>query len=61
MLNTAQKQAVNCDAKKILCLAGAGTGKTHSVISRISRLINDGADNNAVQKYLMINLMEKLL
>lgn len=48
MLNTAQKQAVNCDAKKILCLAGAGTGKTHSVISRISRLINDGADVSSI-------------
>lgn len=48
MLNTAQKQAVNCNAKKILCLAGAGTGKTYSVISRISRLINDGADASSI-------------
>lgn len=41
MLNTAQKQAVNCDAKNILCLAGAGTGKTFSMISRISRLVDE--------------------
>lgn len=41
MLNAAQKQAVNCDAEKILCLAGAGTGKTHSMISRISRLVDE--------------------
>ncbi|MCM1226384.1 MAG: ATP-dependent helicase [Clostridium sp.] len=48
MLNTAQKQAVNCDAEKILCLAGAGTGKTHCVISRINRLIEDGADISSI-------------
>ncbi len=41
MLNEAQKQAVNSDAKKILCLAGAGTGKTSSMISRISRLVDE--------------------
>ncbi len=41
MLNTGQEQAVSCNARKILCLAGAGTGKTHSMISRISRLVNE--------------------
>lgn len=41
MLNKSQKQAVNCDAKNILCLAGAGTGKSHCMISRISRLVDE--------------------
>lgn len=37
-LNAAQKQAVYSDAPKILCLAGAGTGKTFSLVQRIIRL-----------------------
>lgn len=41
MLNTAQEQAVSCNAQKILCLVGAGTGKTHCMISRISRLVDE--------------------
>lgn len=41
-LNREQQLAVDCNDKKILCLAGAGTGKTFSMISRIERLINDG-------------------
>lgn len=43
-LNTSQQAAVDSTAKKILVLAGAGTGKTHTMISRISRLVNDGVD-----------------
>lgn len=41
-LNTEQKNAVYCNDRKILCLAGAGTGKTHSMISRIERLVSEG-------------------
>ena len=44
MLNSEQSRAVNSTAKKVLCLAGAGTGKTHSMIARISRLVSDGVD-----------------
>lgn len=40
-LNESQRNAVECDDKKILCLAGAGTGKTYTLIHRISRLIDD--------------------
>lgn len=43
-LNPAQKEAVNSTASKILCLAGAGTGKTHTMIARIKRLVADGVD-----------------
>lgn len=42
MLNREQETAVNSDAKKILVLAGAGTGKTTVMISRISGLIKTG-------------------
>lgn len=34
-LNSNQKEAVYTKSKQLLCLAGAGTGKTHTLISRI--------------------------
>lgn len=47
-LNDQQKSAVLSDNPRILCLAGAGTGKTHSMLSRIFRLIEDGADPTSI-------------
>lgn len=41
-LNTAQEQAVRSDHDRILCLAGAGTGKTRVLTHRIARLYEDG-------------------
>ncbi|NME95323.1 UvrD-helicase domain-containing protein [Clostridium cochlearium] len=38
MLNEAQKKAVESESKVILCLAGAGTGKTSTLTSRIAHL-----------------------
>lgn len=43
-LNNEQLQAVNSTSDRILCLAGAGAGKTKVLIERISRLVNDGVD-----------------
>lgn len=40
-LNAEQRHAVECNDKHILCLAGAGTGKTASLIARISRLVKE--------------------
>jgi DNA helicase-2/ATP-dependent DNA helicase PcrA len=40
-LNKEQELAVNSRDKRILCLAGAGTGKTYSMISRINRLVDE--------------------
>ena len=39
-LNPQQKEAVYSDESKILCLAGAGTGKTYCMIERIWRLVS---------------------
>ena len=47
-LNKEQLQAVNSNADRILCLAGAGSGKTFSLVERISRLVNDGVSPNAI-------------
>lgn len=47
-LNAEQLAAVNCTDKKILCLAGAGTGKTYTMIERISRLVQDGVNPSSI-------------
>ena len=41
-LNDKQKEAVALPNKHVLTLAGAGTGKTKMLISRIAALISDG-------------------
>jgi DNA helicase-2/ATP-dependent DNA helicase PcrA len=41
-LNPAQKQAVMHDDGPMLVVAGAGTGKTHVITTRIARLIEEG-------------------
>lgn len=41
-LNDQQMSAVMCEENKILCLAGAGTGKTTCMLARISRLVETG-------------------
>ncbi len=41
-LNNEQLQAVNSTSDRILCLAGAGAGKTKTMLDRISKLVTDG-------------------
>lgn len=41
-LNEAQASAVRSNHHRILCLAGAGTGKTRVLTHRVARLIEDG-------------------
>src|SRR5688500_16153253 len=40
-LNGAQETAVRSDSNLILCLAGPGSGKTRTLVERITRLCND--------------------
>ena len=47
-LNKEQQQAVDSNSDRILCLAGAGSGKTHTMIERISRLVKDGATPSSI-------------
>ena len=47
-LNKEQLQAVNSNSDRILCLAGAGAGKTRVLIDRISRLVNDGVAPSSI-------------
>jgi DNA helicase-2/ATP-dependent DNA helicase PcrA len=41
-LNPQQEAAVRSDAQRLLIMAGAGTGKTKTLVSRVARLIDDG-------------------
>lgn len=47
-LNQKQYEAVYSDSPKILCLAGAGVGKTYTLLHRISRLIDSGVDPQSI-------------
>jgi len=47
-LNTQQQSAVYCNDHRILCLAGAGTGKTTTMLSRISHLVKLGIDPSSI-------------
>lgn len=47
-LNEEQHYVVYAEDRNILCLAGAGTGKTRCMLARISRLIEDGVDPSSI-------------
>lgn len=48
MLNSEQQQAVDCKDSKILCLAGAGTGKTYTMLQRISKMVSEGSSPSSI-------------
>lgn len=47
-LNEQQYEAAYSDDRTILCLAGAGCGKTKTMLSRIERLIRQGVDPRSI-------------
>lgn len=46
--NTEQQLAIDSKSDRILCLAGAGCGKTKTFIDRISKLVDDGVNPNYI-------------
>lgn len=48
-LNESQRKAVTFKGKHLLVLAGAGTGKTKTIISRAAYLISQGVSPNKIQ------------
>ncbi len=48
-LNDSQRKAVEYKGKHLLVLAGAGTGKTHTIISRAAYLIANGIKGSRIQ------------
>lgn len=55
MLNKEQQQVVNSTAKRILVLAGAGTGKTKVLIERIIHLVKQGVDPSCILSLTFTN------
>lgn len=47
-LNENQQKAVDCQDSRIICLAGAGSGKTHTMISRISKQVQEGVNPDSI-------------
>ncbi len=47
-LNADQMKAATSDADAILCLAGAGCGKTKTMIARIAYLVENGVDPESI-------------
>lgn len=47
-LNPEQQKAVGSDARFIVVKAGPGTGKTHTLVQRVVRMVSDGARNCTV-------------
>lgn len=53
--NTEQNQAISSKSKRICCLAGAGAGKTKTLIARIERLISDGVQPESIIAFTFTN------
>lgn len=54
-MNKEQLQAVNSSSDRILCLAGAGAGKTATMLERISKLVNDGNSPTSIMALTFTN------
>lgn len=48
MLNAEQQAVVDSNSNRIAVMAGAGTGKTHTMLSRINRIIAEGASPDSI-------------
>ena len=46
--NNEQLQAINSKSDRILCLAGAGAGKSFTLLERISKLVDDGVAPSSI-------------
>ena len=58
-LNDAQKEAVLSDDKKIMVIAGAGSGKTKVLTTRIARLYNQGINTSELLALTFTNKAAK--
>jgi DNA helicase-2/ATP-dependent DNA helicase PcrA len=47
-INKEQLHAIDSNSDRILCLAGAGTGKSTTLLQRISRLVDDGVAASSI-------------
>ena len=54
-LNKEQTQAVNSKSDRILCLAGAGAGKTATMLERVSNLVSNGVTPSSIMALTFTN------
>ena len=54
-LNKEQLQAVNSKSDRILCLAAAGSGKTATLVNRVSKLVENGVDPHSILSLTFTN------
>lgn len=54
-INNEQQQAIDSKSDRILCLAGAGAGKTFTMIKRISKLVDDGVVPSSILSLTFTN------
>ena len=53
--NVRQQNVINANDKNILCLAAASSGKTSTIIGRIRRLLDEGADPHSIVCFSFTN------
>lgn len=53
--NIRQTNIINANDKNILCLAAAASGKTHTLIGRIERLLDEGVDPSSIVSFTFTN------
>lgn len=56
-----QQRAIDLDAKQILCIAGAGSGKTLTLIQRILRLIRSGVEPDDIAAVVYTNEAARII
>ena len=54
-LNIRQQNVVNSTEKNILCLAGPGAGKTHTLVARINKLLENGVNPSKIVCFSFTN------
>lgn len=57
----AQQSAIDSNAAAILCIAGAGSGKSSTLVNRIKRLIADGVDPKGIVAISFTNAASNVL
>ena len=57
--NIRQQNVINANNKNILCLAAASSGKTHTLVGRIERLLNEGVEPSSIVAFTFTNQAAK--
>ena len=56
-----QLKAINATESRVAVIAGVGTGKTHTIIGRVNKVLNDGANPSKIVIVTLTNLAASVL